>query len=102
MENLKRVYCLYRVSTVGQVEKDDIPMQKQYCREFASGHPDWHIERNSMKKEFPGLRSPQRRGTPSKKSSARPCRENLKSCWFICLTVSDGGMMKRPLWWSGL
>ena len=38
MENLKRVYCLYRVSTVGQVEKDD---KKQYCREFASGHPDW-------------------------------------------------------------
>ena len=23
----KRVVCLYRVSTVGQVEKDDIPMQ---------------------------------------------------------------------------
>lgn len=30
-----RVYCLYRVSTLGQVEKDDIPMQKQRCREFA-------------------------------------------------------------------
>ncbi len=24
-----RVYTLYRVSTLGQVEKDDIPMQKQ-------------------------------------------------------------------------
>ena len=35
MEKNKRVYCLYRVSTKGQVEKDDIPMQKQYCREFA-------------------------------------------------------------------
>ena len=23
---VKRVYCLYRVSTLGQVEKDDIPM----------------------------------------------------------------------------
>ena len=33
----KRVYCLYRVSTKGQVEKDDIPMQKQRCREFAAG-----------------------------------------------------------------
>ena len=32
--NQKRVYCLYRVSTKGQVEKDDIPMQKQCCREF--------------------------------------------------------------------
>ena len=27
---IKRVYCLYRVSTLGQVEKDDIPMQKQF------------------------------------------------------------------------
>lgn len=27
--------CLYRVSTKGQVDHDDIPMQKQCCREFA-------------------------------------------------------------------
>lgn len=27
----RRVYCLYRVSTLGQVEKDDIPMQKEAC-----------------------------------------------------------------------
>lgn len=32
---IKTVYCLYRVSTKGQVDKDDIPMQKQECREFA-------------------------------------------------------------------
>ena len=31
----KTVYCLYRVSTKGQVDKDDIPMQKQASREFA-------------------------------------------------------------------
>ena len=37
----KRVVCLYRVSTVGQVEKEDIPMQKQYCREFVGQHPGW-------------------------------------------------------------
>ena len=30
-----RVYALYRVSTLGQVEKDDIPMQKTKCRAFA-------------------------------------------------------------------
>lgn len=35
MAEKKRVYCLYRVSAKGQVEKDDIPMQKEYCREFA-------------------------------------------------------------------
>ena len=26
----KRVYTLYRVSTIGQVEKDDIPMQNAH------------------------------------------------------------------------
>ena len=31
----KRVYTLYRVSTIGQGEKDDIPMQKEACHEFA-------------------------------------------------------------------
>ena len=34
-DNRKKVCCLYRVSTAGQVEKDDIPLQKQRCREFA-------------------------------------------------------------------
>ena len=43
MEQKKRVNCLYRVSTIGQVEKDDIPMQKQFCREFVRQHPGWEI-----------------------------------------------------------
>lgn len=38
----KRVYCLYRVSTKGQVEKNDIPMQKQRCHEFTE-EKDWEI-----------------------------------------------------------
>lgn len=38
---MKRVICLYRVSTVGQVDHDDIPMQKLACREYAATHPDW-------------------------------------------------------------
>ena len=40
---MKRVLCLYRVSTVGQVDHDDIPMQKTACREYVAGHPDWQI-----------------------------------------------------------
>ena len=31
---MKRVICLYRVSTKGQVDKDDIPMQRIKCRKF--------------------------------------------------------------------
>lgn len=40
---MKRVICLYRVSTVGQVDHDDIPMQKIACRDYAATHPDWEI-----------------------------------------------------------
>ncbi|MBO5570110.1 MAG: recombinase family protein [Clostridia bacterium] len=40
---MKKVICLYRVSTVGQVDHDDIPMQKLACREYAANHPDWEI-----------------------------------------------------------
>ena len=31
-KEIKTVYCLYRVSTKGQVDKNDIPMQKQLQR----------------------------------------------------------------------
>lgn len=56
MENVKRVYCLYRVSTVGQVEKDYIPMQKQFCREFVNCHSGWHIENEFYEKGISGYK----------------------------------------------
>ena len=31
---MNRVYCLYRVSNVQQLHEDDIPMQRQACKEF--------------------------------------------------------------------
>lgn len=37
----KKVRCLYRVSTLKQVEKDDIPMQRISCREFIDKRKDW-------------------------------------------------------------
>ena len=40
---MKRVICLYRVSTVGQVDHDDIPMQRKACHEYVKQHPDWVI-----------------------------------------------------------
>ena len=51
----KRVYCLYRVSTKGQVEKDDIPMQKQRCREFAA-EKGWSITREFSEKGVSGFK----------------------------------------------
>lgn len=56
MEQMKkRVYCLYRVSTLGQVEKDDIPMQKQCCREFAE-RQGWEIIREISEKGVSGFK----------------------------------------------
>lgn len=51
----KRVYCLYRVSTKGQVEKDDIPMQKQRCHEFAASM-GWDILAEFSEKGVSGFK----------------------------------------------
>lgn len=52
----KRVCCLYRVSTVGQVEKDDIPMQKQVCREFSARQEGWKIVKEFSEKGISGFK----------------------------------------------
>lgn len=52
---MKRVYCLYRVSTKGQVDKDDIPMQKTSCREFAERN-GWTILKEFQEKGCRALR----------------------------------------------
>ena len=54
---MKRVYCLYRVSTLGHVdkEKDDIPMQKQVCRDFAN-RQGWEIVDELYEKGVSGFK----------------------------------------------
>jgi DNA invertase Pin-like site-specific DNA recombinase len=52
----KRVYCLYRVSTLGQVEKDDIPMQKQACREFIATKREWKLYGERAEKGVSGFK----------------------------------------------
>ena len=51
----KRVYTLYRVSTKGQVEKDDIPMQKESCRDFAESR-GWEIVKEFSEKGVSGFK----------------------------------------------
>ena len=46
---MKRVYCLYRVSTKGQVDHDDIPMQRTACRAFAEKN-GWTICKEFLEK----------------------------------------------------
>ena len=52
---MKRVYCLYRVSTKGQVDKDDIPMQKTSCRGFAQRN-GWTILKEFQEKGVSGFK----------------------------------------------
>ena len=55
MEDKKRVYCLYRVSTLEQVENDDIPMQKQACHDFAE-RQGWEVVREFYEKGISGFK----------------------------------------------
>ena len=51
-----RGYTLYRVSTVGQVDHDDIPMQRIACREFVDSQPDWEIVKELYEKGVSGYK----------------------------------------------
>lgn len=53
---MKRVYCLYRVSTKGQVDKDDIPMQRTACHEFAQRQNEWVITNEFYEKGISGYK----------------------------------------------
>jgi len=55
---MKKVFCLYRVSTLKQVEKDkdDIPMQRQACHDFIAMHPDWVLYREISEKGVSGFK----------------------------------------------
>ena len=55
MEKKKRVCCLYRVSRLMQAEKDDIPMQRQSCREFAE-RQGWEIVNEYYEKGVSGFK----------------------------------------------
>lgn len=54
---MKRVLCLYRVSTVGQVDHDDIPMQRIACREFISQHESWELVEEISEKGISGYKT---------------------------------------------
>ena len=71
MEQKKRVNCLYRVSTIGQVEKDDIPMQRQYCREFIASHPDWVLQNEFYEKGVSGFKKSAKEASSSRSMPSR-------------------------------
>ncbi|MGN1027818.1 MAG: recombinase family protein [Faecousia sp.] len=54
---MKRVLCLYRVSTKGQVDpKDDIPMQRRECLDFIAKQDDWSFFDERLEKGVSGFK----------------------------------------------
>ena len=54
---MKRVLCLYRVSTLKQVDKkDDIPMQRRECMDFIEKMDDWEFYDERMEKGVSGYK----------------------------------------------
>ncbi len=54
---MKKVLCLYRVSTKGQVDKqDDIPMQRRECMAFIDRMEDWIYYDERMEKGISGYK----------------------------------------------
>lgn len=52
----KRVACLYRVSTMMQVDEDDLPMQRNACKDFIDTKFDWKFEREYLEKGVSGYK----------------------------------------------
>ena len=54
---MKRVVTLYRVSTKGQVDKqDDIPMQRRECMDFIERQKEWQFTSEFMEKGVSGYK----------------------------------------------
>ena len=98
---MKRVICLYRVSTVGQVDHDDIPMQRKACREYAAAHPDWEIVDEICEKGVSGYKISTNARDAIVEIKSVPYCTSLMCYWFSCLTAWAGAMTRRRLWSNG-
>ena len=57
MMDIKKVACLYRVSTKMQVSvDDDLPVQRNACLEFISKHSDWEFAAEYLEKDVSGYK----------------------------------------------
>ena len=51
---MKRVRCLYRVSSTKQLDKNDIPMQRIECQKFIDNMSDWVFNKEYIEKGVSG------------------------------------------------
>ena len=97
---MTRVECLYRVSTKGQVDHDDIPMQRIECRKFAE-QQGWNIIKELCEKGVSGFKI-----SADDRDAIQELREDamtnaLTYCSCLCSTALAGAMTKRRSWSSG-
>ena len=78
---MTRVECLYRVSTKGQVDHDDIPMQKIECRKFAE-EQGWTIIKELQEKGVSGYKV-----SANKRDAIQELREDAANHRFDILLV---------------
>lgn len=76
-----RVECLYRVSTKGQVDKDDIPMQRLECRQFAE-QQGWTIVKEYCEKGVSSFKV-----SASKRDAIQEIRADAEAGRFDILLV---------------
>lgn len=53
---MKRVICLYRVSSKQQVHDDDIPLQRNECKNYIEKHADWEFKGEYIEKAISGYK----------------------------------------------
>lgn len=56
MADKKRVATLYRVSTKGQMDGNDIPLQQRSCRGFIDSREDWILVKEYVEKGVSGFK----------------------------------------------
>lgn len=78
---MTRVECLYRVSTKGQVDHDDIPMQKIECRKFAE-EQGWTVIKELQEKGVSGYKV-----SANKRDAIQELREDAANHHFDILLV---------------
>lgn len=100
---MKRVMCLYRVSTKGQVDpQDDIPMQRRECLDFISRQPEWKFTGELMEKGVSGYKI-----SASKRDAIQEIRSKAERREFDILLVFMFDRLGRredetPFWFNGL
>lgn len=95
-----RAALAYRVSTKGQVDHDDIPMQKIDCRKFAQKQ-GWLVVKEVAEKGISGSKV-----SAAKRDAIQQLKEDATNGEFdillvYCLTASDESKAKLPLCWNG-